>query len=451
MAEAIRNDLNVKHQRAILVSVVLPDDPFRDDEDPLEELRGLAKTANVEVVGSLVQKRNEIDPAFCVGRGKLDEIRALKEAFDAELVLFDNNLSPSQGRNLEQELKLIIVDRSEVILDIFVSHARTYEARLQVELAQLLYQRPRLKRMWTHLSRESGSGQNKGTGEQQIEIDRRLIDTRVAELRRKLVSVEQQRQRMVSQRRNQITVSLVGYTNAGKSTLMNTLTNAGVYAADQLFATLDTRTRVWKLPHWGEIMLSDTVGFVRDLPHHLVASFRSTLEEARNADVLLHVVDASHPHALEQIHTVEDVLRQIDVPIDDMLLVLNKVDQIEDRSFLDVLRAKYPTAISVSAKTGLGIERLSRYVADQLSDGYLDAEVESNVGNGKLFNYLNIHAEIHETHYVDSRVTYTCRIPSRFLQGVQQSEDTRVTLLASPQIREKAEVDLEEPLTDPVG
>lgn len=431
MADPIRDELSVQSKRAVLVSIVLPDDPGGEGIDPLEELKGLVKTAGVRVVGQLIQKRQDVDPTLCIGRGKLDELRDLIEQTDAELVIFDNNLSPAQGRNLETELRKMIVDRSEIILDIFATHARTHESRLQVELAQLLYFRPRLKRMWTHLSRESGSGANKGTGEKQLETDKRLLDQRVTELRRKLDVVEQHRERMVAHRRNQLQVSLVGYTNAGKSTLMNALTGAGVLAADRLFATLDTRTRAWRLPQWGDVLLSDTVGFIRNLPHHLVASFRSTLEEARHADVLLHVVDASHPQAEEQIRTVEDVLRQIDVKVEHTLLVLNKADAVQDRALIDILRANHPDAISVSAKTGLGLDRLARYVADKLSDGYIDAEVEAEVGNGRLFAYLSAHAEVHDTEYSDSRVTYHCRIPRRFYGGIKNSDDTIVTVIGA--------------------
>jgi GTP-binding protein HflX len=427
LGDPIREELSVQNKRAILVSVVLPDDPILED-DPLNELKGLVKTAGVQVAGELIQRRQELDPTLCIGRGKLDELRDLLELHNAEIVIFDNNLSPAQGRNLENELKKVIVDRSEIILDIFATHARTHESRLQVELAQLLYSRPRLKRMWSHLSRESGSGQNKGTGEKQLETDKRLVDHRVADLKKKLEVVEHHRERMVAQRRNQTQVSLVGYTNAGKSTLMNALTGAGVYAADQLFATLDTRTRAWRLPQWGDALLSDTVGFIRNLPHHLVASFRSTLEEARHANVLLHVVDASHPCAEEQIRTVNDVLEQIDVNVEHSLLVLNKVDAVKDRSLLDVLRAKHPDAISVSARTGLGLDRLTRYVADKLSGGYVDAEVDAGIGNGRIYSYLNAHAQVHDTAYGESRVIYRCRIPQRFYGGLKD-DDTHVTVV----------------------
>ena len=296
MADPKREQLKVKNQKAVLAAVYEPGQFV--GEDPLEELQGLVETAGVDVVGTLTQSRRTPNPATLFGSGKVDELKMLVESLGAELVVIDNNLSPSQARNLEKALDTVIVDRSEVILDIFASRARTYEAKLQVELAQLLYFRPRLKRMWTHLERiEGGVGAGRGPGEKQLETDRRLVDKRIDELKRKLATVEKHRGRMVSQRNDHMTVSLVGYTNAGKSTLMNALTGADIYAADQLFATLDTRTRKWEVPHWGDVLLSDTVGFVRNLPHHLVASFRSTLEEARHADLLLHVVDSSHPEA----------------------------------------------------------------------------------------------------------------------------------------------------------
>jgi GTP-binding protein HflX len=283
--------------------------------------------------------------------------------------------------------------------------------------------------MWTHLERiEGGIGSGRGPGEKQLETDRRLIDRRISELQRKLKEVEQRRERQVASRRGHFTVSLVGYTNAGKSTLMHALTGADVYIADQLFATLDTRTRNWKLPHWGEVLLSDTVGFVRNLPHHLVASFKSTLEEARHADLLLHVVDASNPDAQRQIATVEQVLQELGVDSHNPLLVLNKVDAVEDRSLVDVLRARYPHAITVSARNRLGLEKLAAAVADRLGDGYLHVAVETGVGNGRLLAFLEQHAEIAGREYADNRVRLECRVPRRFA-GAIAGEDTTVTPL----------------------
>ena len=378
----------------------------------------------------MIQYRDLPDIATCMGPGKVEELKQLCQMTEAEIVLFDNNLTPAQGRNLEKELDTVIVDRSELILDIFASNAQTYEAKLQVELAQLLYFRPRLKRLWTHLERiEGGVGAGRGPGEKQLETDRRLIDKRIAELKRKLKEVEKRRSLTVAHRRNETTVSLVGYTNAGKSTLMRALTGADVYVADQLFATLDTRTRKWNLPNYGDVLLSDTVGFVRNLPHHLVASFRSTLEEARMADLLLHVVDASNPEAKQQIEAVEEVLEEINVDYTNMVLVLNKVDRCEDRSMVDVLRAKYENAVVVSAHTGEGIERLRERIAQQLGGGYVEATINTSVGNGRLFAYLAEHSEVSDrTYNEENRVQIHCRIPQRFLQTLQKSVDGDTTI-----------------------
>ena len=421
MADPKRGEISVHQERAILVAVVISK-PGQGNEEPLEELRGLAKTAGVEVVGTLVQNRHAPDLATYLGKGKVAELKQLIEQTDAAAVIFDNSLSPAQGRNLEEELNIVIVDRCELILAIFATHASSYEARLQVELAQLQYTRSRLKRMWTHLERIAGAVTSRGPGEQQIEIDRRLIDARVSELRSKLKVVETRRERIVSQRRDHLTVSLVGYTNAGKSTLMNALTGADVYVADQLFATLDTRTRTWDIPHLGPVLLSDTVGFIRDLPHKLVASFRSTLEEARHAGLLLHVVDASHPAAEQQIATVNEVLDEIGIDGRQAVLVLNKADAVEDRSFLDVLRAAHPQAISVSALERTGLDQLTHLVAERIGEGSVQATVETGVGNGRLFAYLAEHAEVTQTDYHDARVTFQCRIPRRCLAGLPRDD-----------------------------
>ncbi len=428
MTEPIRENLHVQHRTAILVSVP---DPSRNlgKEQALDELKGLVKTAGVKVVGEMVQMRGRPHPGTCLGKGKIVELKDLVDATGAELVIFDNNLTPAQGRHLEQETQRIIVDRSELILDIFATHARTAESRLQVELAQLQYTRTRLKRMWTHLERiEGGIGASRGPGEKQIETDRRIIDHRIEELKVRLAEVEVRRERMVRQRDAHPLVSLVGYTNAGKSTLMNSLTKADVYVADQLFATLDTRTRKWTIPAWGDLLLSDTVGFVRDLPHSLIASFKSTLEEARQADLLLHVVDVSNPEAEQQAETVEQVLDEIGVGGRKFILVLNKVDAVRDRGPIDVLRAKYAHSVTVSARTGEGLDKLGLLVGELLGEGYVQAEIVTSAGNGKLFAFLAEHAEVTHTEYVDSTATLLCRIARNMLWRVN-GEGTSVRLI----------------------
>ncbi len=283
-----------------------------------------------------------------LGKGKLVELEQLAAGKEADVVLFDNDLSPAQVRNLEQALSIKVVDRTELILDIFAGRAKTYEARLAVEMAQLQYALPRLKRMWTHLSRiKMGIGM-RGPGEKQLEVDRRLVEKRIHDLGVELKGIQRRKEREVAARRDRMTVSLVGYTNAGKSTLLNKLTGSQVLAEDKLFATLDTRTRRWQLPGWGPVLLSDTVGFIRDLPHHLIASFKATLEEARQANLLLHVADASNPAAADQIAAVYAVLEELGIEAKDTILVLNKVDAAEPRN-LNGLLVRYPTALPISA------------------------------------------------------------------------------------------------------
>ncbi len=426
MSEPKRDKLKVRAQRAFLVSVLDSRDQ-RGKERALDEIKGLIETAGAEVVGEMVQLRDHPDPATCLGSGKLSELKQAVEETEANLIVFDNHLTPSQGKAVEQETGTQVVDRSEVILDIFATHARTFESKLQVELAQLLYMRPRLTRMWTHLERiEGGIGSGKGPGEKQLETDRRLIDTRISELKRKLREVEKRREREVSGRKDMLTVSLVGYTNAGKSTLMRALTGADVYVADKLFATLDTRTRKWTLPQFGDVLLSDTVGFIRDLPHHLVASFRSTLEEARHADLLLHVVDASHPEAQRQLTTVIEVLSEIGVDCDSPLLVLNKIDAVEDRSFLDVLLARYPNAVAVSARNGTGFEALAAAVAQRVSGGYEELMLDTYQGNGKLLIFLKERGEILLEEYTDDRHRIRCRVAKLFMWALERMEGVTI-------------------------
>ncbi|MCA8997773.1 MAG: GTPase HflX [Planctomycetaceae bacterium] len=420
MGEPQREELKVHSRKCVLVAVREPNDPIPRDH-VFDEIEGLVETAGSEIVGTLFQAREKPDPASYIGKGKLIELKELIGVTGADLIVFDNHLSPSQGKHIEDSTKTQVVDRSEVILDIFATHARSYEAKLQVELAQLLYLRPRLTRMWTHLERiEGGIGSGKGPGEKQLETDRRLVDKRITDLKKKIQAIEKRRELQVASRRDHMAVSLVGYTNAGKSTLMNALTGADVYVANQLFATLDTRTRKWTLPHWGDVLLSDTVGFIRDLPHHLVASFKSTLAEARHADLLLHVIDASHPDAAKHIETVNQVLKELGVDSEEPLLVLNKIDRIEDRSLVDVMRVKYPNAMTVSAVTGTGLDRLAAAVADRLADGYVEAFVEADAGNGRLHHFLSEHAQVVNTDYRDNRVIFECRIPKRFAAQLSQ-------------------------------
>jgi len=411
---------SVVSEAALLVGVMLPDHRYPDD--PLDELHGLATTAGARVVGSLTQRRETPDKTTYLGKGKVDELRVLGEASDADVIIFDNDLSPAQTRNLEKATNLKVLDRTELILDIFASRAQTHEARLAVELAQLQYSLPRLKRMWTHLSRlKMGIGM-RGPGEKQLEVDRRLVEKRIHDLQTELNEVQRRKERQVAARGDRMTVSLVGYTNAGKSTLMNALTGASVLAQDKLFATLDTRTRRWQLPGWGPVLLSDTVGFIRDLPHHLIASFKATLEEARQANLLLHVADASSPAVYDQIAAVYQVVEELGIQAKDMLLVLNKVDALADRGQLDGLLNRYPNAVAVSARKGQGLGQLAGAVSEALSRNFLDVDIETGVGNGRLLAYLAAHGEVLSKQFSETRVVVHCRIPQKHLSQISDEQ-----------------------------
>ncbi len=380
----------------------------------MSELEKLSRTAGATPVGTITQNRTRPDSKYFVGSGKAETIKEELEKNDASVVIFANDLKPAQAKNLEEKLDKKILDRSELILDIFARHARTKAAKLQVELARLQYLLPRLKRMWTHLSRQAGGIGARGPGERQIEMDRRLANRRITELREKLEEVEEQRKRQVEGRTDEFTVSLVGYTNAGKSTLMNQLTGTGVEVEDQLFSTLSTKTKKWKINGADEVLLSDTVGFIRDLPHHLIASFRSTLEETRHADLLLHVVDASHPNAEDHIESVRETLSEIDADKIKRLLILNKQDKIDDRfdgSFLD---SKYPEAIEISAKTGSGIERLEQKVSRILDRHRVELEMEIPVVEGKLLSMIHGNGRILKNETNETSIHMRARLGPRY-------------------------------------
>ncbi len=413
---------SIASEKAILVGVILPDS--QTNEEPLDELIGLAETAGTDIVATLTQRREKPNFTTYLGKGKVDELEMLVEATEADLVIFDNDLNPAQTRNLEQLIGVKVLDRTELILDIFATHAQTYESRLAVELAQLEYSLPRLKRLWTHLSRLNMGVGMRGPGEKQLEVDRRLAERRIHDLRTLLTDIEKRKARQVASRRDCRTVSLVGYTNAGKSTLMNTLTDADVLAEDKLFATLDTRTRRWQLPHWGPVLLSDTVGFIRNLPHRLIASFKSTLEESRQADLLLHVADASNPAVYDQISAVYDVLEELGIEDKDVLLVVNKTDSVEYRSRVDGIINRYPNAVPISAKTGAGLDQLAIAVSDALSRSFRIVDVETGVENGRLMAYLAAQGEVLSKQYSDDRVTIHCRLPEAALGRIDPKEAT---------------------------
>ncbi|MBW2282742.1 MAG: GTPase HflX [Deltaproteobacteria bacterium] len=374
-------------ERVLMCGVLFPEQPA-ESEGPLSEARGLVEAAGAVVVGdgdeeALIQRRQRPDASTMMGKGKVQEVRDAIERLEPDAVLVDNDLSPAQGRNLEKAWGKRVIDRSELILDIFAARAQTAQARLQVELAQTEYLRPRLKRMWTHLERTEGAVGTRGPGETQLETDRRLISKRITDLKHKLDEIEQRKRRQVRSRSELFTVGFLGYTNAGKSTLLNRLTGSNELVADMPFATLDTRTRQWKLLDGRLVLLSDTVGFLQRLPHHLVASFHATLEEALNVDLLLHIVDAAHPDARHQMEAVEHTLAGLTNREADGI-VLNKCDRVADPIDLHILRGDRPQPfVHVSAVTGEGLERLDAMVAERLDARSVVVEVSVPLADGK--------------------------------------------------------------------
>ena len=325
-------------ERTMLVAINLKDAGKHLVEEHLSELEELADTAGAESIFKIVQSRNRFDPAYYIGKGKAEELAQLVELNDIELVIFDDDLTSVQVRNLEKLFNRKIIDRSGLILDIFALRAKTKEAKTQVELAQLQYLLPRLTRAWTHLSKQYGGIGTKGPGETQIETDRRIIRTRISHLKEKLKKIESQRSTQSSNRKNHVRVSLAGYTNAGKSTLFNLLTKSDVFAEDKLFATLDSTTRALDLIGRQKMLISDTVGFIRKLPPHLVASFKSTLNEVRDADIILHVIDMSHHFYEDHLKIVDDTLKEFGSEDKIEIKVFNKVDAVKDKSKIEFIR-----------------------------------------------------------------------------------------------------------------
>ncbi|MGL6195281.1 MAG: GTPase HflX [Thermoguttaceae bacterium] len=418
-ADRLTRKESIQSERAVLVGVYLEGEG--KTEKPLDELHGLAIAAGTFVVGELTQRRRKPEGATYIGSGKLEELKIMVESNDANVVIFDNDLGPAQTKNLEQELKVKVLDRTELILDIFASRAQSNEARLAVELAQLEYSLPRLRKMWTHLERQTVGGVGlRGPGEKQLEVDRRLAQKRILDLKEQLKNIHARRQREVAARKGTRTVCLVGYTNTGKSTLLNRLTEADVYVKDQLFATLDTRTRRWFLPGWGPVLLSDTVGFIRDLPTHLIASFRATLEEANQANLLLHVADSTNPELIQQVTAANNVLREIGIEEKDILLVLNKIDALESPEKLDIILERFPSAVPISAASGVGLEKLAAAVSDLLSKEFLDIRVELPIENGKIPAYLAKEGEILSREYEETRAIIHCRVPQYVIGQIER-------------------------------
>jgi len=437
------SDVAADRRREPLEPGILVGVRLRADQDAwsmdasLEELEDLAATAGVDVRARITQRLDRPDPATLVGSGKVQEIKTLASDLGAEVVLFDRELSPRQQRNLERDLDLKVVDRTALILDIFAQHARSREGMLQVELAQLEYRLPRLTRMWTHLARQAGGRAGggvgvRGPGETQLEIDKREIGRRITFFREQIDSLKDQRRgsRKRRQRSGLPVAALVGYTNAGKSTLLNHLTGADAYAANQLFATLDPTTRRLSLPGGRVCLMTDTVGFIQNLPTQLVAAFSATLEELEDVDMLVHVIDVTHPDALRQAETVEGVLASLGLGETPMVAVANKSDRLDETSAtagadslaqtgrrnLDLLRDVYPDILTVSARDGTGLEALTATIDRHLDGQLVEKTLLLPFSEGGLMARVRSHGVVTSEAFEQAGVRLVARVP-RYLLG----------------------------------
>jgi GTP-binding protein HflX len=399
-------------------------------DEHLRELERLADTAGAVVVGELTQQLDRPHPGTYLGKGKLEELKELVRSRDASLIIFDDELTPSQGNNVEQTLGTRVVDRAELILDIFATRARSSEAKMQVELAQLEYTLPRLTRMWTHLEKFRGGIGMRGPGETQLETDRRLINHRIKLLKERLVHVQQNRAVQRQSRTGAFKASLVGYTNAGKSSILRGMTGSeDVHVEDRLFATLDPLTREVDLGENSRVLLTDTVGFIRKLPHHLVASFRATLEETRDADLLLHVVDASHPLWEEQRLVVDQVLLDLGLHEQPVLLVFNKTDLLDEAALLHLqerVLGLVPSAIFVNTTTDDALDPLRRALRHSVRARRPVAEVRMSSGDGRMLAEIHAHGEVLEQRTEGDQLVVTARLPER-LRGRLEQAGARIT------------------------
>lgn len=398
-------------------------------DEHLQELAALADTAGAEVVSTLVQRLDAPNPKFYIGSGKVDQLRELAAREDATIIVFDEDLSPAQGSALEKRLDRRVMDRTELILDIFALRARTAEARLQVELAQLEYMRPRLKRMWTHLSRTQGGIGTRGPGETQLETDRRIIDRRITRLRRELKDIARSRDVRRKGRVGEFRVALVGYTNAGKSSILRSLSGSDVFVENRLFATLDSATRAVDLEAGYRALVTDTVGFIRKLPHNLVASFRATLEEIAEADLLVHVIDAASPSWEHQVEAVDEALREIEADVRPTLLAFNKIDQLTHAEE-DALRRRAAELLGPHVFTSVrepdGVADLRDELRRRAAADRPTVRVSVPVTDGRTIAEAYREAEVLEREETDSVVVLTARVPVDVLGRWRQTSGVRV-------------------------
>lgn len=417
-------ELKQDTERVILVAVSLQGQD--DVESSLDELSELASTAGAETVGRLVQSREQVHPGTYIGKGKIEELKDLIWELEATGIICDDELSPVQMKNLQDQLDVKVMDRTLVILDIFAGRASTSEGKIQVELAQLKYRQTRLTGFGTSMSRLGGGIGTRGPGEKKLEIDRRLIKNRIAQLRRELADVVRHRELTREQRKKSgiPVAAIVGYTNAGKSTLLNKLTDAGILAEDKLFATLDPTTRSLKLPSTQEVLLTDTVGFINKLPHHLIDAFRSTLEEAKYADMIIHVVDTSNPQMDEQMYTVYETLQNLGVKDKPIITVFNKQDKLEEQPIIRDFKADY--TVKISAKTGKGLEELKETIEAVLREQKIELECLYEYKDASKIQIIRKYGELQEEEYREDGIFVRAFVP------VDVYEKVRVSRTDSP-------------------
>jgi len=404
-----RNDVN--QEKALLVGVIQPGTTESQIHEHLDELELLAETAGAKIAGRITQRVSKINPATFIGKGKAEEILNQAKELDVKLILFDDELSPGQIKNYHKISDSVkVLDRSGLILDIFQKHAKTKEARTQVDLAYMEYLLPRLTRQWTHLERQMGGiGTRAGMGETQIEIDRRLIRTRISKLKKELTRIEKERDTQSYRRQSEFRVSLVGYTNAGKSTLFKALTGSDVYIQDQLFATLDTTVRKLQIDESHSILLSDTVGFIRKLPHNLVASFKSTLKEVLEADLILVMLDISSAQIGDHFQTIENVLKDMGAQDIPQILVLNKVDLISDGNMIEKRQRQFPDSVAVSAQQHLRLSELRSRIIAKMEENFQTIDLEFPYNQGKTIAHAQEGVEVLKREYEENGVKLRVR------------------------------------------